>query len=122
MCDYNPAQGRSAVIKKDKVKHRPHLQEKDIPEFLEKLDTYQGGKLVQLFLKLRILTFVRPGEICNVRWKEIDGANALWRIPGHRMKMDRDHVVPLSKQALETLIELRRISGYTDLLFSSQRG
>lgn len=122
LCDYNPAQGRSAVIKKDKVKHRPHLKESDVPEFLHKLDDYPGSKLVQLALKLLILTFVRPGELRHARWEEIDEANGLWRIPGHRMKMDRDHIVPLSKQAIDILKELRTISGKTDLLFPGERG
>lgn len=122
LCDYNPAQGRSSVIKKEKVKHRPHLIESEIPEFLNKLDNYQGGKLVQLSLKLLMLTFVRPGELRNARWEEFDEANALWRIPAHRMKMDKPHTVPLSKQALETLKELRKLSGHTDFLFPGQRG
>jgi integrase len=122
LCDYNPAQGRSAVIKKKKVKHRPHLHEKDIPEFLEKLESYQGGMLVQLALKLLLYTFVRPGELRNARWEEFSEAEALWRIPAHRMKMNRPHTVPLSKQALKTLKELRKISGHTDLLFPGQRG
>jgi integrase len=121
LCDYNPAQGRSAIIKTKKVQHRPHLKENQLPEFLERLENYKGGKLVQLAIKLLLLTFVRPGELRHARWSEIDEANKVWRIPAARMKMRRDHIVPLSRQALEIIKQIRTISGQTDLLFPGQR-
>jgi integrase len=57
--------------------------------------------------RLQALTWVRPTEARMMRWGEIDGT--LWRIPGARMKRGRDHLVPLSRQALELLAYLRTI-------------
>jgi integrase len=121
LCDYNPAFGRGKIVKKEPVQHRRNLKEKDLPEFLQKLDEYRGGKLVQLAMKFLMLTMVRPGELRNARWDEIDTKNKLWRIPAARMKMKRDHVVPLSTQALDILEQLKPISGRGDLIFPGNR-
>lgn len=121
LCDYNPAQGRSSIIKSKKVQHRPYLKEDQLPEFLQTLEEYRGGKLVQLAIKLLMLTFVRPGELRNARWDEIDLNKRLWRIPAARMKMRRDHAVPLSRQAIQIIEELKEISGKTDILFPGLR-
>lgn len=122
LCNYNPAQGRSAIVRSKKVQHRPYLREEQIPEFLEKLEEYRGGRLVQLGLKLLMLTFVRPGELRFARWDEFDFDRAIWRIPPHRMKMRREHVVPLSTQALAIIEQIRPISGRAELLFPGNRG
>lgn len=122
LCEMNPAYGRAKFIKTYKPQHRPYLKENQLPEFLRQLDNYSGSRLVQLAMKMLILTWVRPGELRFARWDEIDEKNAIWRIPKERMKMDRDHIVPLSKQVLEIIKELRTISGHTELLFPGERG
>jgi integrase len=122
LCDYNPAQGRASIIATRKVQHRQFLKEADLPEFLNKLEDYRGGKLVQLAIKLLVITFVRPGELREARWEQIDERAGLWRIPAEQMKMDRDHTVPLSRQAMEIIAELRGISGKSALLFPGSRG
>ena len=121
LCEVNPAHGRAKLIKTYKPQHRPHLTESQLPEFLNKLDCYSGSRLVQLAMKMLILTWVRPGELRFARWEEIDVDNALWRIPKERMKMGREHLVPLSRQVLEIIEELRPISGHTELLFPGWR-
>lgn len=122
LCEFNPALGRSKILKKQEVKHRPSLTADQLPKYLQKLESYRGGKIVKLALKLLSLTFVRPGELRGARWTEFDEKKAEWRIPAERMKMDRPHIVPLSKQALAVLAELREISGKTSLLFPGERG
>lgn len=67
----------------------------------------------KLALKFLVHTFVRPGEIRGARWIEINIANKEWRIPTERMKMNEEHIVPLSDQAIAILEELRRITGPT---------
>jgi integrase len=54
-------------------------------------------------LQLPALLFPRPGELRLAKWREIDFVNALWSIPAERMKMRREHIVPLSKQAMKIL-------------------
>ncbi len=122
LCEFNPAVGRTKALKKQEVKHRPSLQAAQLPEYLQKLEEYSGGKVVQLALKLLLLTFLRPGELRWGRWDEIDEAKAEWRVSAERMKMERPHIIALSRQALTVLKELRKITGKTDLLFPGERG
>ena len=121
VCDksHNPALRRFKFSNSKKRKPRPFLREHQLPELLNSLDAYHGRDFVKLGMKLLILTFVRPGELRHGRWDEIDFRAAKWRIPAHRMKMDRDHTVPLSKQALVILEELEKITGNNELLFPS---
>ena len=62
-------------------------------------------------------TFVRTKELIGAEWAEFDLANALWIIPAARMKMKAEHVVPLSKQGLAILSELKEISGSSRYVF-----
>lgn len=121
VCQNNPASGRVKYIKSYKVKHRPHLKEHQFGEFLAKLDDYHGKDYIRLAMKLLTMTFVRPGELREATWSEIDMDKALWRIPAARMKMERDHVVPLSRQAMHILRELETFTGHSDYLFPSVR-
>src|SRR3546814_807098 len=65
--------------------------------------------------------FVRPGELRSAEWCEFDLDAAIWTIPGEKMKMDRTHKVPLSRQVRALLDELRPISGNSKLLFPCVR-
>jgi integrase len=64
---------------------------------------------------------VRPGELRAAEWSEFDLDHALWRIPAARMKMDEQHIVPLSRQAVSILRELQAITGDGKYLFPSLR-
>lgn len=116
-CDHNPAIGLSKVLKNYRPKHRAYLKEDQLSEFLRGLEGYHGSEKVKLAMKLLMLTFVRPGELRGARWEEFNIAKAEWRIPAERMKMKREHIVPLSPQALAVLERLRPLTGSTDLLF-----
>lgn len=71
-------------------------------------------------LQLAALLFVRPGELVQAEWSEIERETNLWRIPGHKMKMKRPHIVPLSHQAMETLQNLQTLTGANRWLFPSR--
>lgn len=71
-------------------------------------------------LQLIALTVVRPGELCQAEWGEIDMDTATWRIPAVKMKMKRPHAVPLPRQALEVLRELQGLTGNGRWLFPSR--
>jgi len=118
----NPATELRGTIKVRKVEHRPALNAKDMPEFLQKLDHYKGDQVTCLALKLLLLTFVRPGELRGARWDEFDLEHAQWRIPAERMKMRHEHIVPLSQQALNILDQLKTLSGNNELLFPNRNG
>ena len=72
-------------------------------------------------LKLAPYVFVRPGELRQAEWAEVDFAEALWRIPAARMKAREAHLVPLSNQALRILQDLMPVTGGGRLLFPSLR-
>lgn len=72
-------------------------------------------------LKLAPLVFVRPGELRQAEWSEINLDAAEWRIPAHRMKMRELHLVPLSKQAIEILRGLRPLTASGRYVFPSLR-
>jgi integrase len=80
--------------------------------------------VTKLALRLLALTAVRPGEIRGAAWSEFeqpDGAEPVWRIPASRMKIKRDHLVPLSRQAVEVLRALRPLTGRGPLAFPNAR-
>lgn len=108
------------------TRHLPHLNEKQLPGFLEKLSIYEqypnSKPLTKLAFSLMILTFVRSGELRGARWEEIDWDKKQWKIPAERMKMKAPHLVPLSSQSLTILKQIQNITRdcYSGLLFPNQ--
>jgi integrase len=92
-----------------------------VAELLRAIDGYRGGSAAAYALKIAPLTFVRPGELRHAEWSEFDLDNAEWRIPAERMKMREQHIVPLARQAVELLRELKSISGRSHYVFPSLR-
>jgi integrase len=82
------------------------------------LENSRFGDLVGYALRFLSLTAVRPGEVNNSEWTEIDWEKARWIIPAAKMKMDKDHVVPLSRQALEILKAVQEVTGNRRYIFS----
>jgi integrase len=119
LASYNPAADMRGALKTAKVEHLAALSAADLPDFLKKLDDplIRLNPLTRLALHLLLLTFVRPGELRAAEWAEFDTEKAEWRIPAQRMKMKAPHLVPLSRQALAILEQLKPISGHSHLLF-----
>jgi integrase len=92
-----------------------------VAELLRAIDGFQGSFIVKAALRLAPLVFVRPGELRQAEWAEIDLNAAEWNIPASRMKMKESHLVPLSKQAVEILRELQALTGRGRYLFPSAR-
>ncbi len=115
MLDLKP----SELLKPRTVRHRAALADKDLPAFLAILDAYQGDPTTIAALRLLMLTAVRPGELRGAKWAEFDIEAATWRIPAERTKMRTEHVVPLSRQALEVMAGMRPVSGAGELVFPS---
>ena len=89
---------------------------------LRAIDGYQGSIVTKSALQLAPLTFVRPGELRNAEWSEIDLDAAQWNIPAAKMKMREAHLVPLSSQALRILSVLQPLTGDGRYVFPSARG
>jgi integrase len=90
--------------------HASILDPKRVGELLRAIDSYQGFFVTKCALRLAPLVFVRPGELRKAQWSEIDLERAEWRIPAERMKMREQHIVPLSRQAVEILRELEPLT------------
>lgn len=122
LCPGNPAAEAELhkLLRAPERKNRPALAEADLPEFLAKLEAYDGHELTKLAIRLLLLTFVRPGELRFAEWIEFDEKAAEWRIPAERMKMRAPHTVPMSRQALQLLDRLRPLSGGGRYLFPGQ--
>lgn len=102
--------------------HRAALTEpKAVGALLVALDGYRGQPATLAALQLLPLTFVRPGELRRATWPEFDLDEAMWRIPAERMKMRREHLVPLSRQAVEALRNLYPLTGHRPFVFESVR-
>ena len=119
---YSPASELRGTIRTRKVRHQPALKESDLHEFFNKLGHYDGDPITVFALKLLILTFVRPGELRGARWEEFNIEKGEWRIPEERMKMNEEHIVPLSRQSLQVISELQPLTGYRELLFPNRNG
>ncbi len=93
------------------AKRRTAIMARDLPDFLAKLNDYDGDRRTRLSVVLALLTFVRTKELRFAKWTEFERLEApdpLWRLPPDHMKMRLEHLVPLSSQAVCVLMELRR--------------
>lgn len=110
---------RGALTVRKKVNHA-NLKEDDLPEFLQKLDNYHGEPQTKLALQTLVLTFVRTAELRGAKWNEINFETAEWHIPAERMKMREKHIVPLSKQVIELLKQIRTFHNNQEFVFPSR--
>ena len=106
------------LLEPPKICHRPGITDpRRLGELLDAIEGYTGREVIGIALKLALLFFVRPGELRKARWKQFDFQRAQWRIPAMCMKARVQHLVPLSRQALELLGRLRMLTGNSEYLF-----
>lgn len=101
--------------------HYASIKPDEFPEFL---NTFYGNKarchnITQLAFEMMMFTFLRTEELIFAKWNEVDWENSRLIIPAERMKMKREHIVPLSKQALSALERLKDINGNKEYIFAS---
>ena len=114
-------------LTKNKSTPRPALVKlDDVAELMKaiawRVDRARFDDLAGHALRFLSLTAVRPGEIASAEWRDIDIEQAIWTVPAAKMKMDREHCVPLSRQALAILAnEVRKITGHRQHVFSCSR-
>lgn len=107
-----------------KAKHFAAITEpRQIGQLLRAIDGYVGQPAAMYALKLAPHVFVRPGELRGARWAEfdLDSKTPVWRIPKERMKMAQEHLVPLSRQVVAMLRQLKGLTGDGELLFPGLR-
>jgi integrase len=112
--DFNIALNLKKVLKPRRKRHRAALTSpQEIAGLMTRIEAYPGSAAVRSALWFSLYTFQRPGEVRGATWDEMYLESALWRIPEGRMKNGRPHVMPLSRQALEILEFLKRLSART---------
>ena len=94
---------------------------KQAGDLMRSIFGHVGHPTTSAALKLSPMVFVRPGELRTMEWAELDLDAADWRIPGSKMKMRVDHLVPLSKQAVELLRSVHPVTGHGRYVFPSLR-
>ena len=121
-CEHNPAAGLRDALTPPRKKPQSALKPDELPEFLNRLEDYDGHMLTKLALWFMLYTFVRTKELRLAQWGEFEteGETPTWTIPAEKMKRRREHLVPLSFQAVEVLEQLEEFSGPDGLVFPQQ--
>jgi integrase len=97
----DPTAALRGALLKPQTQHRAAItDEKALGALMRSIDEYDGWPILKAALELLALTMTRPGDVRLAKRPEFDLKNAMWRIPGERMKMRRPHDVPLSRQAV----------------------
>jgi integrase len=119
---YNPCPDLRGALPAVKQSHYAAITEpKAIGGLLRAIDAYEGYFVTKCALRFAPLVFVRPGELRNAEWAEIDFEKAEWNIPASKMKMRESHLVPLCSQAVELLRELQALTGGGRYVFPCAR-
>jgi integrase len=112
---------RGALTAPKAKHHAAIIDPQGVGALLRAIEGYNGFPTTLWALKLAPHVFVRPGELRMAEWTEIDLDGAVWRIPGSRMKMNREHVVPLSTQSVAILKQAQELTGSGRYAFPSIR-
>jgi len=120
LIDANPASGVGMAFEKPKKQNMPTLRPEELPKLMRSLVMSNLSVSTRCLIEWQLLTLVRPSEASGTRWAEIDLDAKLWTIPAERMKAKREHIVPLSTQALEILEVMRPISAHREYIFPSR--
>lgn len=120
--DRDPSHDLRGALKPVKKSHYAALDSRELPGFLQELEQNNARLYMQTrhAVKLLLYTFVRTSELINAKWDEFDLEGRQWTIPAQRMKMRKEHIVPLSKQAVALLKELQEMNGHRAHVFPNQ--
>ncbi|ONG04706.1 integrase [Klebsiella pneumoniae] len=120
LIDANPASGIGMAFEKPKKQNMPTLRPEELPKLMRSLVMSNLSVPTRCLIEWQLLTLVRPSEASGARWVEVDFDKNLWTIPAERMKAKREHIVPLSPQALEILEVMKPISAHREHVFPSR--
>jgi integrase len=118
----NPVPDLQGALKPVVVEHYAAITDPvKIGELLRAVDGYTGELATRCAFRLSFLVMLRPGEVRKAEWQEISLERKEWRIPAHKMKMRDEHIIPLSRQAIEIFEEIRPLTGHGRYVFPSVR-
>ncbi|WP_338593576.1 integrase domain-containing protein [Shewanella khirikhana] len=117
----NPLSGIKAAFKKPKKQNMAALSPAELPQLLKALSEANIKKVTRCLIFWQLHTMTRPNEAAATRWDEIDEEARLWIIPAERMKMRREHIIPLSDEAMAILATIKPLSGHREYVFPSDK-
>lgn len=117
LMDSNPASTMGKVFEKPIKQHIATICPERLPELIHRVENTNRAMITRYLLKWQLLTLVCPGEAVGAKWCEIDTDKRLWTVPVERIKKRREHLVPLSPQAMALLKQIKSVSGYSPLVF-----
>lgn len=118
--DAAPSVNISKAFEKPQKKHMPSIRPEKLPELMLTMRQANIELSTRYLFLWQLLTLTRPAEASGTRWDEIHIEQRLWRIPANRMKMNREHTIPLSEQAVNILELMKPISGHREYVFPSR--
>jgi integrase len=121
-CTSDPTRDLKGALAPHMHKHQNAVVPEELPELMRAIDSYDrvGNLQTKLGLEMLAHTFVRTGELINATWDEFDFEKRLWKIPAHRMKKGREHIVPLTSQVIMMLESLKGLSFGGDYVFAGR--
>lgn len=99
----------------------PTIKPSELPEFMQDLSYASIKVTTRCLIELQLHTMTRPAEAAMAKWSEIDFDKQLWTIPAERMKMKREHIIPLTPQVLALLKRMQPISSHLEYIFPADR-
>ena len=119
LAPHNPLAGIKAVIPNTQEVNRPSLEPHELPELMKAVQYSIARVTTRCLIEFQLHTMTRPREAAEAEWIEIDYANQVWVIPAHRMKMKKEHKIPLTEKVLELLSLMKPINGHRQHIFAS---
>ena len=123
--DDNPAgDAISAALPKNgsRARHHRAIPHGQVAAVFQRIDESSATLATQLAFRFLVLTACRSGEVRKASWSEFDLEDAIWTIPEARMKMGREHRVPLSSGSLDVLDQAKALGGGKGIVFPGKSG
>ncbi|ERH66626.1 integrase [Pantoea dispersa EGD-AAK13] len=120
LIDANPASGVGMAFEKPKKQNMPTIRPEELQKLMRSLIMSNLSIPTRCLIEWQLLTLARPSEASGTRWAEIDLDAQIWTVPAERMKAKRQHIVPLSPQAIDVLKVMQPISAHREFVFPSR--
>jgi len=120
LIDAVPSVNIGRAFEKPQKKNMPSIHPDQLPQLMQTMRTASISLSTRCLFMWQLLTITRPAEAAESRWEKIDMDSREWKIPASRMKMNRDHTVPLSDEAVAILEMMKPLSGNREFIFPSR--
>ncbi|CAH6002857.1 Prophage integrase IntA [Citrobacter freundii] len=118
--DAVPSVNIGKAFEKPQKKNMPSIRPDQLPQLMQTMRTASISLSTRCLFMWQLLTITRPAEAAEARWEEVDMEAREWKIPAARMKMNREHTVPLSDEAIAVLETMKAVSGNREFIFPSR--